>query len=205
MDRPTPVAATNAYLSRTGWSRLRCSCTVPKVSQAGPASPAVAPLGPSRVFLCARPFHSSRGSRDLRDSVLAKRRARRLAERLAKPAYVNTDACCRDGRAGLAYESARLGKRTELALCSDIVLAEHLALLMAMHDADARLEGRIVFRVDSEAVMGEARSDQPEVADAKREVDELLRRHPDWCLVLVARESNKQAHHLAKRPLRDDR
>jgi hypothetical protein len=36
-------------------------------------------------------------------------------------------------------------------------------------------------------------------------VDELLRRHRGWRLVLVARESNKQAHHLAKRPLREDR
>src|ERR1700729_3924468 len=54
-----------------------------------------------------------------REVVLAKRRARRLAERLAKPACVNSDACCRGGRAGLAYESALLGNRTELVLCSD--------------------------------------------------------------------------------------
>lgn len=80
-----------------------------------------------------------------REVVLAKRRVRRLAERLAKPAYVNSDACCRDGMAGLAYESALLGNRTALVPCADITLAEHLALLMAMHDAASRLPGRVLF------------------------------------------------------------
>jgi hypothetical protein len=49
-----------------------------------------------------------------REVVLANRRARKAA----KPAYVNTDASWRDGRAGLAYEGA-LGTRTELVACAD--------------------------------------------------------------------------------------
>lgn len=140
---------------------------------------------------------------ELRESILAKRRARRLAERLAKPAYVNTDACCRFGQGALAYESARMGKRAELVLCSDSTLAEHLALLMAMHDADSRLIGRVVFRVDSAAVVGELRCGRSDLVDAKRQISELLLRHQDWSLVLVGRERNKQAHHLAQRALRE--
>lgn len=138
-----------------------------------------------------------------REIILARRKARRLAERLEKPAYVNTDACCRNGQAGLAYESALLGRRTELVLCSDITLAEHLALLMAMHDADSRLPGRVIFRVDSAAVVGMLRQGHPDLVEAKRQIDGLLRRHRDWRLVLVDRERNKQAHHLANRSLRE--
>jgi hypothetical protein len=136
-----------------------------------------------------------------REEILAKRRARRLAERLAKPTYINTDACCRSGHAGLAYESARLGRRTELIVCSDIALAEHLALLMAMHDADTRLPENVVFRVDSAAVFDTSRHGHQDLMDAKRQIDELLRRHKNWRLVLVDRERNKQAHHLARRSL----
>jgi hypothetical protein len=83
-------------------------------------------------------------------------------------------------------------------------LAEHLALLMAMHDADSRLPGRVVFRVDSAAVVGTLRHGHPDLIEAKRQIDELLRRHRDWCLVLVVRERNKQARHLANRSLRED-
>jgi ribonuclease HI len=81
-------------------------------------------------------------------------------------------------------------------------LAEHLALWMAMHDADSRLPDKVIFRVDSAAVVGPFRSGHPELIDARRQIDELLRRHRDWQLILVARESNKQARHLAKQPLR---
>lgn len=139
-----------------------------------------------------------------REEILARRRSPRLAERLAKPAYVNTDACCRNGQAGLAYESARLGRRTELVICSDVTLAEHLALLMAMHDADSRLPDNVVFRVDSTAVFQALRHGHPDLVDAKRQIDELLRRHKSWRLVLVDRGRNKQAQSLAKRSLCDD-
>lgn len=138
-----------------------------------------------------------------RESILAKRRARRLTERLAKPSYVNTDACCRFGRAALAYESARMGKRAELVSCSDSALAEHLALLMAMHDAERQLAGRVVFRVGSAAVVSELRRDRSDLVDVKQQINELLLRYPDWSLVLVDRGGNKQAHHLAKRTLRE--
>jgi hypothetical protein len=139
-----------------------------------------------------------------REVVLARRRARRLAERLAKPAYVNSDACCREGRAGLAYESALLGNRTELVLCSDIMLAEHLALLMAMCDAESRLSGRVVFRVDSSAVIGSLRRDYSVLVEVKRQITSLLSLHREWSLELVERERNWPAHYLANRSLHDD-
>lgn len=140
-----------------------------------------------------------------RATVLSNRRERRQAEQLSKPAYVNTDACCRDDRAGLAYESALLGNRAELVLCTDNTLAEHLALLMAMRDAERRLRGRIIFRVDSAAILGPIRRDgPPTLAEIKRQIAELLKQNDDWSLVLVTREKNWPAHNLAKQPLRDD-
>jgi hypothetical protein len=142
------------------------------------------------------------GSTDSREVVLAKRRARRLAERLAKPAYVNSDACCREGQAGLAYESALMGNQTALVPCSDITLAEHLALLMALRDAASRLPGRVVFRGDSAAVIGPLRRDYPDLAEAKHQVADLLEKHPTWSLLLVERERNWVAHNLANKPLR---
>jgi hypothetical protein len=157
----------------------------------------------SRQMSCAWAGNAPEGSKDSREVVLAKRRARRLAERLAKPAYVNSDACCRDGMAGLAYESALLGNRTALVPCSDITLAEHLALLMAMRDAPSRLPGRVAFRVDSTAVVGPLRRDYPDLAEAKRQIADLLRRHPTWSLLLVEREKNWVAHNLANKPLRE--
>src|ERR1700726_1547234 len=73
-------------------------------------------------------------------AVLAARRAviltKRRARRLAKPAYVNSDASWRAGVAGLAYVSGSLGNRTALVACSGSSAAEYLALLMAMEDAD---------------------------------------------------------------------
>jgi hypothetical protein len=104
--------------------------------------------------------------------------------------------------AGLAYESALLGNRTALVPCADITLAEHLALLMAMHDAASRLPGRVLFRVDSAAIIGPLRHDYPDLAEAKRQIADLLKQHPTWSLVLVERERNWVAHNLANRPLR---
>jgi hypothetical protein len=105
----------------------------------------------------------------------------------------------------LAYESALLGNRTELVLCTDPTLAEHLALLMAMHDAEGRLGSRVIFRVDSAAILNPIRPDECSVlADVKQQITELLKRNDEWRLILVARESNWPAHNLAKQPLRDD-
>lgn len=160
-------------------------------------------LGSQRSIAVLAESRRDSGS-ESRAIVLSKRRERRLAERLSKPAYVNTDASCRDGRAGLAYESALLGNRSELILCTDNTLAEHLALLMAMRDAESRLGGRIVFRVDSAAILDPTRRNEPSVlVEIKRQIAELLKRNEEWSLVLVAREKNWPAHNLAKRPLRD--
>jgi ribonuclease HI len=97
-----------------------------------------------------------------------------------------------------------MGNRSELVRCADITLAEHLALLMAMHDAESKLSGRVVFRVDSAAVLDRLRRWYPELDEAKRQIAGLLERHSDWSLVLVEKERNWPAHNLANRPLRDD-
>jgi hypothetical protein len=140
-----------------------------------------------------------------RDVVLARRRERRLAQRLAKPVYVNASACCRDGRAGLAYQSAVLGNRVELVRCDDSALAEHLALLMAMRDADQRLSGRIVFRVDCAAALAQPSRGRPALAGVKCEIRGLFEAHPDWSLALVQRLNNRPARCLSTRPFRGDR
>jgi hypothetical protein len=161
-------------------------------------------LGAQRSIVALAGSRSDSDS-ESRATLLSKRRERRLAERLSKPAYVNTDACCRDGRAGLAYESALLGNRTELVLCTDNTLAEHLALLMAMRDAESRLGSHVVFRVDAAAILNPVRTDGPLVlAEVKRQIAELLKRIEEWILVLVGSENNWPAHNLAKRPLLDD-
>ena len=136
--------------------------------------------------------------------ILAKRQARRLASRVAKPAYVNTDACCRGKQAGLASESALFGRRMERVFCSDGTLAEYLALLMAILDADSRLPGKLIFRVDSAAVLETVRHSDTHLDEARRQIDDLLSRHQNWSAVLVARQSNRQARSLASRSLRDD-
>lgn len=97
-----------------------------------------------------------------------------------------------------------MGNRWELVRCSDLALAEHLALLMAMHDAESKLSGRIVFRVDSATILDRLPGAYRELDDAKRQVARLLERHSDWSLVLVERERNWAARNLATRSLRDD-
>jgi hypothetical protein len=97
-----------------------------------------------------------------------------------------------------------LGNRTELVLCTDITLAEHLALLMVMRDAESRLSGRVVFRVDSSAVITSLRGDYPVLAEVKRQIANLLSRRREWSLELVEMGRNRPAHHLANRSLRDD-
>jgi hypothetical protein len=130
------------------------------------------------------------------------RRRRRLLERLAKPAYVNIDASCRNGLAGLAYSSHALGTRTELVVCDDIVKAEHMALLMAMEDAERVLGGRIEFRVDSTAVITYAAGKSPDLRAVRKRTDAFLARHSDWRLTLVPRTSNMRANALARVPFK---
>jgi hypothetical protein len=130
------------------------------------------------------------------------RRRRRLLERLAKPAYVNTDASSRNGLAGLAYSSHALGTRTELVVCDDIVKAEHMALLMAMEDAERVLVGRIEFRVDSTAVITYAAGKSPNLRAVRKRTDIFLARHPEWRLALVPRTSNMRANALARVPFK---
>lgn len=132
------------------------------------------------------------------------KRARRRAERLARPAYVNTDATCRKGLAGLAYDSWALGQRIEVVACRDIVKAEHLALLMAMEDADRALSGPVAFRVDSTAVANIAIGTKPRLDEVRTRIKLLLKRHPDWSLVLIERRRNKVANNLACRPFLEE-
>jgi len=131
--------------------------------------------------------------------ILAKRRARRLA----KPAYVNTDASWRNGVAGLAYVSGSLGNRTALVACSGSSEAEYLALLMAMEDADrCQLPGPIDFRVDSTVVAHLAVGTSPDLVELRKRVKSLLARHREWRLEFVERKRNWVADGLARKKLR---
>jgi ribonuclease HI len=135
--------------------------------------------------------------------VLAARRevigANRRARRAAKPAYVNTDACWREGRAGLAYESGALGKRVELVACADNHEAEYLALLMAMDDADRCLSGPIHFRLDSATVAYLRVGAAGQFKDLRERVLDVLAEHPQWELVLVEGRRNRVADALSRR------
>jgi len=134
-----------------------------------------------------------------RPVILAKRRARRLA----KPAYINSDASWRDGVAGLAYVSGSLGNRSALVACAGSTEAEYLALLMAMEDADrANLPGPIDFRVDSTAVAHLAAGTSGELKKLRGRVKGLLAHHREWRLAFVERKRNWVADGLARRMLR---
>lgn len=129
--------------------------------------------------------------------IHARRRARRLRERLEKPFYVNTDACWRYGIASLAYESAALGNRTEMMVCDRSVEAEYLAMIMAMSDAERALEHATVFRTDSATVTNRNAGNSPLSAECSERVNALLESHPNWWIVRVARENNRVAHSFA--------
>lgn len=132
-----------------------------------------------------------------REVVLANRRARKAA----KPAYVNTDACWRDGFAGLAYVGA-LGTRTEVVVCADNHAGEYLALLMAMEDAERCLGGKIAFRMDSQTVVNLQAGSNGQFEELRARVKLLLAHHPDWTLVLVEGNRNKIADGLSRRAFR---
>jgi hypothetical protein len=140
-------------------------------------------------------------------SVLAARRAvilaKRRTRRLAKPAYVNSDASWREGVAGLAYVSGSLGNRTALVACSGSSEAEYLALLMAMEDADlAQLPGLIDFRVDSTAVAHLAGGTSADLIELRARVKRLLAEHREWRLAFFERKRNWVADGMARRALR---
>jgi hypothetical protein len=131
--------------------------------------------------------------------ILAKRRARRLA----KPAYVNSDASWQDGVAGLAYVSGSLGNRTALVACPGSSEAEYLALLMAMEDADrCDLPGLIDFRVDSTVVNHLAVGTSPDLVELRARVKALLADHRGWRLAFVERKRNWVADGMARRTLK---
>jgi hypothetical protein len=75
---------------------------------------------------------------------------------------------------------------------------------MAMHDAESKLLGRIVFQVDSAAILDRRPGAYPELDDAKHQIAGLLDQHSDWTLALVERKRNWAAHNLATRSLQDD-
>jgi ribonuclease HI len=131
-----------------------------------------------------------------REVILANRRARKAA----KPAYINIDAACRDGLAGLAYVGA-LGTRMELVPCEDNHAGEYLALLMAMEDAERCLAGRIAFRSDSQRVVNLKPGTDGQFEYLRKRVKLLLARHPEWTLVLVEGKRNRTADELSRRAL----
>lgn len=174
----------------------------------GPQRPS---LGPAYMS-SGRQSERSAGERErpptavepLDPNVLASRRevkrARRRAQRLARPAYVNTDASWDKGRAGLAYDSWALGQRIELVTCEDSTKAEHMALLMAMEDAERALAGAIAFRVDSTAVANLVLGKRRHLKEVQDRIKLLFKRHPDWSLVLIEGHRNRVAHSLSRRP-----
>lgn len=135
--------------------------------------------------------------------ALSKRRSlvifRRRLRRLERPAFVNTDASWCDGRAGVAYDSAALGRRVEFVSCGSNSSAEYLALMMAMGDAARCLVGLVCFRLDSTTVVN-LQGRTPELVEPRDAIEAMLARRPEWLLELVTRKRNNVANGLARRP-----
>jgi ribonuclease HI len=132
-----------------------------------------------------------------REVILANRRARKAA----KPGYINTDASCQGGVAGLAYVGV-LGTRVEQVSCRDNHEAEYLALLMAMEDANRCLAGRLAFRTDSQTVANLQTGTSGQFKGLCTRIKLLLARHPDWTVMLVEGQRNKTADELSRRPFK---
>lgn len=130
-----------------------------------------------------------------------KARRQRLLKQLSEPAYINTDAACRDGIAGIAYASKALGARSEVIKCGNIARAECLALLMAMEDAHKVLSGPVEFRVDSTAAVGYRTARSDEMRDLRRLLDLLLENHTSWRVTWVSGGDNHEANDLARAAL----
>jgi hypothetical protein len=75
---------------------------------------------------------------------------------------------------------------------------------MAMRDAESRLSGPVMFRVDSTAIFERLRRQYPDLEETKRQIHRLLNEHPNWSLTLVEKLRNIPAHNLANRPFRGD-
>ncbi len=77
------------------------------------------------------------------------------------------------------------------------------------YDSDKPSEGElresILANDRARRLAEQVRCARGDLIDAERQIDELLRRHQDWCLVLVDRECNKPVHHAARRLHREDR
>lgn len=135
--------------------------------------------------------------------VLAARRAvilfKRRMRKLAKPAYVNTDAAWRDGIASLVYVSGAMGRRIELVQCEGIAAGEYMALLMAMGDAERCLTGPVCFRVDSPTVAN-LHGKTSELRELRERVNALLDHHTEWTVKQITRKRNKVADDLTRRP-----
>jgi Reverse transcriptase-like len=139
------------------------------------------------------------------------KRMQKRAHRLAKPAYVSTDAAYQDKRAAVAYVSAALGHRTAVVASAGSTEAEYLAMLMAMYDADSCLAfwPAIVFRTDCMSVATFMLVKKQKLRPLRAEIAHMLRIHPQWSVVLVKRTWNEQANQLAREALdearKDDR
>jgi hypothetical protein len=122
------------------------------------------------------------------------------ARKLTTPAYVNTDAAFRDGRAGVAYASRALGDWIAVVSTTDSTEAEFWAMVMAMYDADRCLScwPAIVFRTDCASVAQFAVVKQEGLRPMHAEIIEMVRIHRQWSVELVKRSWNKRANKLAR-------
>ncbi len=115
--------------------------------------------------------------------------------------YVYCDASWRDGRAGIAYESAHLGSDSSIVSCQTSTEAELLALIFAMEACEfARLKN-VVFRTDctSAAHPRRGRSDHPLRPLRERAAEYLSRNGSGWSVQQVSRNSNRVANGIAGR------
>jgi ribonuclease HI len=115
---------------------------------------------------------------------------------------VNTDASWQDGKAGVAYESGRLGNRTAFVTSANSTEAEYMALVMAMLDAERCLSGPIAFRSDCTAAVNLKGGATPQIVALREQVEALLKHHSNWSVTLVDRSRNRPAHGLASRPFK---
>jgi hypothetical protein len=129
----------------------------------------------------------------------------RRARRLAKPAYVSTDAAFRDKRAGVAYASAALGSRVAVLPAIDSTEAEFWAMVMAMYDADRCLScwPAIVFRTDCASVAQFVVVKQESLKPMRAQIVDMVRIHRQWSVELVKRSWNKRANQLAREALNE--
>lgn len=131
------------------------------------------------------------------------KRMHHMARKLATPAYVNTDAAFRGGRAGVAYTSRALGERIAVVAAKDSTEGEFWALVMAMYDADRCLScwPAIVFRTDCTSVAHFAVVKKRHLKPARAEIVEMLDAHRHWSVQLIRRSWNKEANRLSSEAL----